>query len=70
MASSSTSGEPSLLAGLAPVLDKLKGLALGTATGLVGDMLINAVPENLKSQVSEMVNEATRALGGTIVRRN
>jgi ElaB/YqjD/DUF883 family membrane-anchored ribosome-binding protein len=52
----------------APLLDKLKGLALGTAAGVIGEMVMNAVPENLKSQVSEMVDEATRALGGTIVR--
>jgi len=51
-----------------PLIDKLKGLAIGTVTGLVGEMVVKNLPDNLKSEVSNMLDETTRNLGGTILR--
>jgi ElaB/YqjD/DUF883 family membrane-anchored ribosome-binding protein len=59
----------SFLEGWQPLIDKFKGLALGTAASLAAEMLVNAVPDNLKSHVSEMIDDATKALGGTNLRR-
>jgi ElaB/YqjD/DUF883 family membrane-anchored ribosome-binding protein len=66
---SSKEESSSFLEGWQPLIDKFKGLALGTTASLVGEMLVNAVPDNLKSHVSEMIDDATKALGGTNVRQ-
>jgi len=52
------------------LIDKVKGLALGATAGMVGEMVMNMVPENLKSEVSKLIDEATQNLGGTVVRRD
>jgi len=52
-----------------PVIDRLKGLAVGTAGGLLGEMLLNAVPESMKQEVSRMIDDTTEAMGGTLLRR-
>jgi len=51
-----------------PVIDKLKGLAIGTMSGVVGEMVMKAVPENIKNEVSQLLDDATQRLGGTPVR--
>jgi len=45
-------------------LAKLKGLAIGAALGLVRDSLVKSAPENLRSQVAEVMNTLTTKLGG------
>jgi len=49
---------------LAPALDTLKGMAIGTTTGVLGELVLNAVPEDFKGQVREAINEITTKLGG------
>jgi ElaB/YqjD/DUF883 family membrane-anchored ribosome-binding protein len=48
----------------APAVEKLTGLALGTATGLVGRMVLESVPETLRGEAEQVIDEFTRALGG------
>jgi ElaB/YqjD/DUF883 family membrane-anchored ribosome-binding protein len=52
---------------LAPAFDKLRGLAVGATTGLIGEMIVKAVPEALKDQVNDVVSQFTTSLGGTPV---
>jgi len=54
--------------GWMPLIDKLKGLAIGTMTGVIGEMVMKAVPENIKHEVSQMLDDTTQRLGGTPVR--
>jgi len=49
---------------LEPVLHRVKGLAIGTTLGLLGQMILPSVPEAYRSQVSEVVDQLTTALGG------
>jgi ElaB/YqjD/DUF883 family membrane-anchored ribosome-binding protein len=60
-----------LLSGLmkqfAPEIDKLKGLAIGTAVGLVRDMVRDQVPQHLAADFEEMTNSITTKLGGVPV---
>lgn len=49
---------------LAPALDTLKSVAIGTATGVLGEMLVNAVPPAYKEEVRNVVGEVTTKLGG------
>jgi ElaB/YqjD/DUF883 family membrane-anchored ribosome-binding protein len=51
-----------------PVFDQLKGLAIGATTGVLGEMLVKALPENLGQSLSGMVDEVTRSLGGQVLR--
>jgi len=51
------------------MLDNFKGLAVGTAAGVVGEILMNAMPDSLKENVSKLIDEATESLGGTVLRR-
>jgi len=69
-ASSATSSSGSFLSSWAPIIEKVKGLAIGSAAGLLGEMAMNMVPDNLKSEVSRLIDETTRNLGGTIVRQD
>jgi len=64
---SSGGGFSSFLQGLAPVVDKLKGLALGTAASVVGEMIVKNLPDNLKSEVTSMIDDTTRRMGGTVL---
>jgi ElaB/YqjD/DUF883 family membrane-anchored ribosome-binding protein len=57
----------SLLEGLTPVVDKLKGLALGTAASVVGEMIVKNLPDNLKSEVTNLIDDTTRRLGGSVL---
>jgi len=52
-----------------PIVEKLKGLAIGTTAGMIGEMVMNMVPENLKSEVENLIDETTRNLGGHVVRK-
>jgi ElaB/YqjD/DUF883 family membrane-anchored ribosome-binding protein len=60
-------GVSSFLQGLAPVVDKLKGLAVGTAAGVVGEMVVKNLPDNLKSEVTSLIDDTTRRMGGTVL---
>jgi len=51
-----------------PLIDKLKGLAIGTMSGVIGEMVMKAVPENIKSEVTQLLDDATQRLGGTPLR--
>jgi len=51
-----------------PLINKLQGLAVGTMTGVIGEMVMKAVPENIKHEVSQMLDDATQRLGGTPLR--
>jgi len=48
----------------APEIQKVKGLAIGAALGVVRDMVTRSLPEPMKPQVSEMLNNITTKLGG------
>jgi len=69
-ASSASSSSGSFLSGWMPIIEKVKGLAIGSAAGLLGEMAMNMVPDNLKSEVSRLIDDTTRNLGGTIVRHD
>lgn len=45
-------------------LTQLKGLAIGTAVGLVRDMVSEAAPSSLKSEVGDVIDRFTDKLGG------
>jgi ElaB/YqjD/DUF883 family membrane-anchored ribosome-binding protein len=49
---------------LAPALQKLKGLAVSAATGLIGEMLLKNVPQAYHAQLQEVVDNFTTSLGG------
>lgn len=68
--SSDSDSSWSFLSNFMPVIDKLKGLAVGTAAGLVTEMLMDMVPKDLKPELSRMMDDATQALGGTVLRNN
>jgi ElaB/YqjD/DUF883 family membrane-anchored ribosome-binding protein len=51
-----------------PTLDKLEQLAIGAATGVVSNMIVNAAPEALRSELKPMFEELTRSLGGKTVK--
>lgn len=65
---SEAADEPSLFATLTeqfkPEIAKLKGMAIGTALGAVRDLVTHAVPDQMKGQVTEMVDNVTMKLGG------
>jgi ElaB/YqjD/DUF883 family membrane-anchored ribosome-binding protein len=48
----------------APEIQKAKGLAIGAALGLVRDMVNQAVPDQLRPQVAEVMDGITTKLGG------
>ena len=47
-------------------LCKLKGLALGATFGALRDMLTASVPDQLKPQLSDVMNNFTTKLGGRV----
>jgi ElaB/YqjD/DUF883 family membrane-anchored ribosome-binding protein len=53
-----------VLAQLRPEFDKLKALALSTMLGTVREMVVPAVPEHIGQQLGEVIDNATRKLGG------
>jgi ElaB/YqjD/DUF883 family membrane-anchored ribosome-binding protein len=50
---------------LGPALDKVKGLALGVTAGVVGRMILESIPAELRGEVEGVITEFTRSLGGT-----
>ena len=63
--------EPSALSKLGDALGnewgKLKGLAIGTALGLVRDLVVDGLPESVRPDLTNMVNEITENLGGKVL---
>jgi ElaB/YqjD/DUF883 family membrane-anchored ribosome-binding protein len=53
---------------LAPAMTRLRELVVGTVAGLVGEMILNATPENLRPDVTEVIDDVTTGLGGKPVR--
>jgi len=51
-----------------PEVDKLKGLAVGTLFGVARDMVSQWLPDALKQQVTDVINNFTTDLGGQIIR--
>jgi ElaB/YqjD/DUF883 family membrane-anchored ribosome-binding protein len=48
----------------APEINRLKGLAVGAALGLVRDMVRNALPEEFGGKLSGMIDDVTEKMGG------
>lgn len=53
-----------LLEALSPATTKLRELAVGAVAGLLGEMILNATPENLRKDVTEVIDSFTTSLGG------
>jgi len=49
-------------------INKLKGMAIGTLAGVVRDMVAEAVPENLKPMLTDVINNVTTKLGGETIK--
>lgn len=47
-----------------PLVEKLRGLAVGTALGVVKDLVSKSVPPALQREVNEVLDGVTTALGG------
>jgi ElaB/YqjD/DUF883 family membrane-anchored ribosome-binding protein len=60
--------QPGWLAGivqkLEPEINRVKGLALGTALGLFRDTVVRSVPEQMRTQVMDIFNSVTTKIGG------
>jgi ElaB/YqjD/DUF883 family membrane-anchored ribosome-binding protein len=63
-----SNGEPSMFDHFGPEIAKLKGLAVGAALSVVRDMITGTIPEPLKPQVSDVMNNLTKKLGGEPIR--
>jgi gas vesicle protein len=48
-------------------INKVKELAVGTLLGVARDMITRWAPENLRQDVTELVNNFTRDLGGKVI---
>jgi ElaB/YqjD/DUF883 family membrane-anchored ribosome-binding protein len=57
-----------VLQALRPAMGKLGELAIGVTAGVLGEMVRDAVPETMKQDVGEVIDEVTRALGGKPIR--
>jgi len=53
-----------------PEIQKLKGVAIGTALGVVRDLVSRSIPDQLRPQVTEVINGITTKLGGEPVQNN
>ena len=51
-----------------PEIDKLKSIAIGTLFGLGRELLARSVPGPISSQLTDLVDDVTRKLGGEPVR--
>jgi ElaB/YqjD/DUF883 family membrane-anchored ribosome-binding protein len=49
-------------------IDKVEALAIGVGVGIVRDLLTQAVPEQLRQQLGEVMDDITRKLGGETIR--
>jgi ElaB/YqjD/DUF883 family membrane-anchored ribosome-binding protein len=54
----------SLVERFGPDINKLKGLALGTLFGVTRDMISQSLPQSLKSEVCNVINNITESAGG------
>jgi ElaB/YqjD/DUF883 family membrane-anchored ribosome-binding protein len=59
-----TSSTPTWLNSFDPELQKLKGMAVGAALGMVRDILTEAVPPQMADKVRNLVDDVTRKVGG------
>jgi len=50
--------------GLGEVLTSLRGMAVGTTIGLLGEVILKAVPGDLRGRLSGWIQRLTEALGG------
>ncbi|QDU29687.1 hypothetical protein ETAA8_48020 [Anatilimnocola aggregata] len=61
-----------LMAGLSewlgPASTQLQGLAVGTALGLLRDIVVKSVPKQLEGQMTEIINGLTTSLGGQVMK--
>jgi hypothetical protein len=48
-------------------LEALKGLAVGTTLGVMRDMIVNGLPQSLKRDVTDLMNNLTENLGGKTI---
>jgi ElaB/YqjD/DUF883 family membrane-anchored ribosome-binding protein len=53
-----------MLSALRPEINQLKGLALGAMLGVVREMIVQAVPRDLGHHLKEVIDNATKKLGG------
>jgi len=51
----------------APEIQKLKGMAIGVVAGVVRDMVKESVPDTMRPQVGEMMDNIATKLGGETV---
>jgi hypothetical protein len=51
-----------------PAADRLKGLAVGAALGLVRDMLAPQIPGDLGGEIKSVIDDLTVNLGGHPIR--
>jgi len=58
----------SLTSQFGPELHKLKGMALGAALGVVRDLISKSIPDPMKPQMAEVMDNITVKLGGAPVR--
>jgi len=59
-----------LVEALTPAMVKLGGLAIGATTGVIGEVIHDSVPEPMRTQVDEILDGVTVALGGTPLHPN
>jgi len=70
-ASNAKQQEPqSTFGGLLPVMGQIKELAIGTTTGVLGELVRSSVPEMLRDEVTKVVDQLTTALGGKPIHRS
>lgn len=55
---------------LEPEMAKLKGLAVGTLAGVIRDMITEAAPEQMRSELADIIDHATVKVGGEPIRGN
>lgn len=53
-----------MLSELRPEINQLKGLALGAVLGVVREMIVQAVPPDMGQHLKEVIDNATKKLGG------
>jgi ElaB/YqjD/DUF883 family membrane-anchored ribosome-binding protein len=57
----------SLTSTFGPEIQKLKGLAVGTALGIVREMIARSAPGELGTRLTELVDDVTTKLGGQVI---
>jgi ElaB/YqjD/DUF883 family membrane-anchored ribosome-binding protein len=53
-----------MLSAFQPTINKLEELAIGAAAGVVSNMVVNAAPEALRSELKPIFEDLVRSLGG------